>query len=109
MKHRLNHYRSSYDMWRRMLGKANQNQAPKHVRAQIMRNLNRSRKRLKDEMNRVAWLLWPETGRPYMGEWQVTRPGSSKFIFQGSMISCINFINNSRYGLFYRITKPINP
>ena len=64
MRTHLKHYRLSYNMWRQLLGNANKSKAPKHVKSQIMSHLNKSRNRLQKEMDRVSWLLWPETGRP---------------------------------------------
>ena len=65
MQHQLKQYRLSYNMWRNLLGKANKSKAPKHVKGQIMSHLNKSRNRLQKEMDRVSWLLWPDTGRPH--------------------------------------------
>jgi hypothetical protein len=105
MNNKLRNYRHSYQLWRDTLSTANKNKAPKYVKAQIMRNLNRSRNRLAKEMKRVAWLLWPETGRPYMGSWIVITSRNSRPFYSGTMADCINFINASQYGIYYRITK----
>lgn len=62
------------------------------------------------EMERVSWLLWPETGRPYKGYWAVyVRPGEpAEYVgacYVNSQARCIKFIENSTRSMQYYIAK----
>lgn len=65
MKHTLNDERRYYANAKKLLASINRINAPiPETRSLVMGYLNRKRGSLLREMKRVAWLLWPKTGRP---------------------------------------------
>lgn len=113
MQHRLREYRLDYCMARKRLGTLNQLKAAKHHKSVAMTWLNKCRINLKNEINRVSDLVWPETGRPFIGDWKVVTRDTMKHprlpggfvIYWGSLTKCIEFIDRAKYGKCYYITK----
>jgi hypothetical protein len=58
--------------------------------------LNRARTQLLREMQRVSYLLWPETGRPYYGLWIVVIGSTNNIILhRSSMLDCVKYLETS--------------
>ena len=113
MKHKLKEYRLDYYMARKRLGTLNQLKAAKHHKSVAMSWLNKCRVKLQKEIARVSKEVWPETGRPFIGDWKVvTRdtvrhpllPGNFVVYFN-SLSKCIEFVDRAKYGNCYYITK----
>lgn len=76
----------------------------------VYRSAKYWKEQLKEEIERLSWLLWPETGRPYKGYWAVyVRPGEpAEYVgacFVNSQERCIKFIERSKFGMQYYIAK----
>lgn len=65
MKHCLRMRRQQYDDAKMLVASVNKIKADlPETRSCVFGNLNRKRGALIREINRVSWLLWPDTGRP---------------------------------------------
>lgn len=64
MDHILPDLRRDYAIARGLLGLCNKFNGSTKSKANCMRRLNKCKHALRLEVKRVAWLLWPETGRP---------------------------------------------
>lgn len=54
--------------------------------------------RLQEEINILSWKVWPETGRPYLGDWSVESQVSDRTIFvDHSYMGCLDFVNSHQY------------
>jgi hypothetical protein len=105
MKHNLVEFHLLYTQSRNILGVLNKLKANKKTKSFAMRRLNRTRTDLLREIQRVSRLVWPETGRPFMGKWQVTNLANGMPVSSGSIQDCIAFIDRSKYGKYYRIDR----
>lgn len=105
MKHKLENYRRSYAYWRHQLGLCNKAKSPAHVRGQVLSHLNKSRHRLQNEMKRVAWLLWPETGRPYLGHWMLVNSKNDQVALIGSAEMCVKWRKKATNPRLFEIQK----
>lgn len=109
MKHELVFRRRRYADARKCLSSVNQlsnKYGPlTDTKSSVMRALNHTRNELRKEIKRVSWLVWPETGRPYNGDWEVVNTLNANAVFQGSLMRCIAFVNRSRYGVYYQYVR----
>ena len=111
MKHELVFRRRRYADARKCLSSVNQlsnKYGPlTDTKSSVMKSLNHTRNELRKEIKRVSWLVWPETGRPHTGDWQVINKLINSPVFEGSLLRCIAFVDRSRYGVYYQwIRKP---
>jgi hypothetical protein len=53
------------------------------------------------EIRRVAHKVWPNTGRPYIGPWQVVSRITKMPMVAGTLIRCIKYAELLRYGNVY--------
>jgi len=107
MKHRLNEFRYRYKTACSILGGLNRIKAGPRQKGRIMSHMNRLRLQFKNEIKRVSWLLWPITGRPYIGQWKVIDEITSECLFIGDAIQCISFKRVAIYGYRYQVAKVI--
>lgn len=105
MKHRLNEYRQAYQTSREILGGLNKVKAAPHRKSAAFSRMNKTRNLLLKEVQRVSSILWPITGRPYMGRWIVVNKLNGGTVLRSSMVQCLEFCTESRYGHHYRIDK----
>ena len=124
MEHQLKFRRQRYSDARMLLSSVNRIKRTAGIpdtRSFAMSNLNLTRAALLKEMKRVAWHLWPTNrGRPYIGDWvvcvkpaftgrlEILQARGSKWlshVYIGSLLKCIAFVNRSKYGDSYYITK----
>jgi len=57
--------------------------------------LDKAKLKLLREVQRVSRLLWPDTGRPYVGEWSVINRENQHRVITSSQEDCIRFIEYS--------------
>jgi hypothetical protein len=57
--------------------------------------------KLSVEIRRVAYKVWPETGRPYIGPWQVVSCVTQLPMWTGSLVRCLNYAQNLSIGNVY--------
>ena len=120
MEHQLKFRRQRYSDARMLLSSVNRIKRTAGIpdtRSFAMSNLNLTRAALLKEMKRVAWHLWPTNrGRPYIGDLVVcVKPAFTgrleilqarvSHVYIGSLLKCIAFVNRSKYGDSYYITK----
>ena len=100
-------YLSSYQLRKLELSWANKGKSTQD-RGQVMGKLNKTRAKLKKQMNKVAWQLWPETGRPSKIIWKVsTIPGrfwgAPTVEVRGSWKRCNDYIKNNNAEHYLRV------
>lgn len=100
MKNKIEEFRENYNDRLDELRFVNKTCFTTTTRSICMSNLNKSRHILKAEMKRVSWLLWPETGRPYNGQWAVMSRIHKSHVLVASQEKCRNFVTLARGGYF---------
>ena len=95
----LEQKRRAYRSARSWLGWCNQNNWSQ--RADAMAMMNRARNELAKELNRVRWLVWPNTGRPAT-KWQVvSRSLPHVAIITSTFAECFNICSLSKHKNFF--------
>ena len=64
MKHQLKELSYQYKVACNILGGLNTLRAKAAHKGRIMSRISKLRFKIKNEIKRVSWLLWPNTGRP---------------------------------------------
>ena len=68
--------------------------------------LAKTEQRLQEEINYLSWKVWPETGRPYMGDWAVESQVSGRTIYvDRSYMGCLDFIKEQNFPDLVNIFK----
>jgi len=113
MKNKLKEYSLQYRQARTMLGTLNKLNSSKTRKSTAMTRLNKTRNTLLNEIQRVRWLVWPVTGRPYTGYWSLDTPGGNVMV--GTMLECVNYAEHHKVSRgawqelgSYTITKATN-
>jgi len=105
MKHNLAILRDIYQKANKNLRYVDELDFSDETRIRFVTVRNNALISLTREARRVSLLLWPDTGRPYDGDWAVISRVTKMTVFINSQARCIKFIERSRYSNFYYIIK----
>lgn len=98
MENKLKPLRARYELARSALSYCNKLGLSKSTKSHIMTSMNQSRAQLLREIRRVSWLLWPETGRPYCGNWVVRCRLNGRVSYTSDLLNCLRVVSRMKNG-----------
>jgi hypothetical protein len=105
MRNNLEVLRTIYTTAKAQLGYVDKLALGDETRGRFLTVKNETQVALAREIRRVSLLVWPETGRPYDGNWAVLNRYTHKPIRIGDQRTCIEFIECLRSGFNFWIGK----
>ena len=94
MQHQLDMRRAQYKNAKMRLASVNRLKSDiPTVKSSVIADLNRKRGALQREIKRVSLLLWPDTGRPYTGNYVAINKITLITYYEGTYAQCREFID----------------